>query len=112
MSKKAGRNDPCPCGSGKKYKSCCWGKELPQSDLTKKSLFGRIQGAGSGLVAAKKTFAAKVLKSGGPQDLVEKTFADSLDQSRHEELPPMPPEELPEQKLPEDYQQWKPPTNS
>ena len=24
--KKAGRNDPCPCGSGKKYKKCCMGK--------------------------------------------------------------------------------------
>lgn len=23
---KIGRNDPCPCGSGKKYKKCCWGK--------------------------------------------------------------------------------------
>ncbi|CAM3136241.1 YchJ family protein [Rariglobus hedericola] len=23
---KAGRNDPCPCGSGKKYKQCCLGK--------------------------------------------------------------------------------------
>ena len=21
--KPAGRNDPCPCGSGKKYKKCC-----------------------------------------------------------------------------------------
>ena len=21
--KKVGRNDPCPCGSGKKYKNCC-----------------------------------------------------------------------------------------
>jgi len=21
--KKAGRNEPCPCGSGKKYKKCC-----------------------------------------------------------------------------------------
>jgi uncharacterized protein YecA (UPF0149 family) len=20
---KAGRNDPCPCGSGRKYKQCC-----------------------------------------------------------------------------------------
>lgn len=27
MNTKAGRNDPCPCGSGKKYKQCCWGKE-------------------------------------------------------------------------------------
>ena len=24
-----GRNDPCPCGSGKKYKQCCLGKEPP-----------------------------------------------------------------------------------
>jgi uncharacterized protein YecA (UPF0149 family) len=22
-SAKVGRNDPCPCGSGKKYKKCC-----------------------------------------------------------------------------------------
>jgi SWIM/SEC-C metal-binding protein len=22
---KTGRNDPCPCGSGKKYKRCCGG---------------------------------------------------------------------------------------
>jgi len=25
--KKVGRNDPCPCGSGKKYKKCCLGKD-------------------------------------------------------------------------------------
>jgi preprotein translocase subunit SecA len=25
--KKVGRNDPCPCGSGKKYKKCCLLKE-------------------------------------------------------------------------------------
>lgn len=24
---KVGRNDPCPCGSGKKYKKCCMAKE-------------------------------------------------------------------------------------
>ncbi|MGP1583715.1 SEC-C metal-binding domain-containing protein [Peptostreptococcus stomatis] len=23
MEEKVGRNDPCPCGSGKKYKNCC-----------------------------------------------------------------------------------------
>jgi uncharacterized protein YecA (UPF0149 family) len=26
-SKKIGRNDPCPCGSGKKYKKCCLNKD-------------------------------------------------------------------------------------
>ena len=24
--KKLSRNAPCPCGSGKKYKACCWDK--------------------------------------------------------------------------------------
>ena len=27
-SKKIGRNDPCPCGSGKKYKKCCYLKGI------------------------------------------------------------------------------------
>lgn len=27
MNVKIGRNDPCPCGSGKKYKKCCGAKE-------------------------------------------------------------------------------------
>ncbi len=27
MSAKVGRNDPCPCGSGKKYKKCCMDKD-------------------------------------------------------------------------------------
>lgn len=26
---KVGRNDPCPCGSGKKFKKCCEGKSNP-----------------------------------------------------------------------------------
>ncbi|MBD5631719.1 MAG: hypothetical protein HDP34_00615 [Clostridia bacterium] len=26
-SAKVGRNDPCPCGSGKKYKDCCYWKD-------------------------------------------------------------------------------------
>lgn len=30
---KPGRNDPCPCGSGKKFKKCCLGKhEAPASE--------------------------------------------------------------------------------
>ncbi len=27
-SEKIGRNDPCPCGSGKKYKKCCGANNL------------------------------------------------------------------------------------
>jgi preprotein translocase subunit SecA len=27
VGRKVGRNDPCPCGSGKKFKACCMRKE-------------------------------------------------------------------------------------
>ncbi len=27
VGEKVGRNDPCPCGSGKKYKRCCWSRD-------------------------------------------------------------------------------------
>jgi len=30
---KTGRNEPCPCGSGKKYKKCCLNKEKPPESL-------------------------------------------------------------------------------
>ena len=32
VSKKVGRNDPCPCGSGKKYKKCCGQNESADKD--------------------------------------------------------------------------------
>jgi len=31
MDEKPGRNNPCPCGSGKKYQYCCEGKSAPLS---------------------------------------------------------------------------------
>ncbi len=33
MTKKVGRNDPCPCGSGKKYKRCCLEKDQKADGL-------------------------------------------------------------------------------
>ena len=46
--KKVGRNDPCPCGSGKKYKACC----LKKTD-TKKTF----------TPTGKRKFKAKVIDS-------------------------------------------------
>lgn len=44
---KATRNDPCPCGSGKKYKKCCWGKDQDRRATMRKSpgLFQGIKNA-------------------------------------------------------------------
>lgn len=36
MAKEMGRNDPCPCGSGLKYKKCCLGKSKIQHQSIKK----------------------------------------------------------------------------
>lgn len=41
---KIGRNAPCPCGSGKKYKNCCLDKKsaTPVSQILLATLFGLI----------------------------------------------------------------------
>ncbi|MDY6836749.1 MAG: type I methionyl aminopeptidase [Thermodesulfobacteriota bacterium] len=36
---KVGRNDPCPCGSGLKYKKCCLGKKSPPFESLKDLYF-------------------------------------------------------------------------
>ncbi len=38
MSKKIGRNDPCPCGSGFKYKRCCLGRN-PSGTMDIKKIY-------------------------------------------------------------------------
>lgn len=35
---KIGRNEPCPCGSGKKYKKCCLNKPKPEASTTVRNL--------------------------------------------------------------------------
>jgi hypothetical protein len=48
---KIGRNDPCPCGSGKKYKKCCLGKEktIPFPGQNGSSEYGQPMGDGFGM---------------------------------------------------------------
>lgn len=37
MTKKIGRNEPCPCGSGKKYKYCCMRNKQSQGNKTERN---------------------------------------------------------------------------
>lgn len=54
MTKKIGRNDPCPCGSGKKYKHCCMRAEQSKDSPASR---GRELLQSSGLDAPKiKTY--------------------------------------------------------
>ncbi len=40
---KVGRNDPCPCGSGLKYKKCCLNKDIQDSKRTKELYYQRYR---------------------------------------------------------------------
>lgn len=41
MDDKVGRNDPCPCNSGKKYKKCCYKKDKDKT-FSAKLLTGKL----------------------------------------------------------------------
>jgi hypothetical protein len=40
-----GRNDPCPCGSGKKYKHCCWRAAVASADSPEALSWRRVRRA-------------------------------------------------------------------
>jgi hypothetical protein len=52
---KTGRNDPCPCGSGKKYKHCC----LPAQPLSEESRWRRQHEASEQLTRDMMRFAGR-----------------------------------------------------
>lgn len=60
MNEKIGRNDPCPCGSGKKYKNCCLNK------------------ATSGLKTRTHKITAKWLNQPQAPNLIERTFGEAI----------------------------------
>lgn len=61
MDQKIGRNDPCPCGSGKKYKQCCLNKKAP---ATKRKLTAKWVNAPQGPNLMDRTFGNSVASAG------------------------------------------------
>jgi len=55
FSVKPGRNDPCPCGSGKKYKRCC----LPKTAESEETLWARERAASDDLSRAILRYAER-----------------------------------------------------
>lgn len=49
---RAGRNDPCPCGSGRKYKRCCRARDLASEENTSRRALLRTAAAGAWAVEA------------------------------------------------------------
>ncbi len=64
---KIGRNDLCPCGSGKKYKQCCLSKNKPQT--------------------GPKKFSAKMLSTPKPINLIERTYGSAIEAAQKESPP-------------------------
>ena len=62
---RTGRNDPCPCGSGKKFKKCCYGK-MPVADETDSGHAETISGYRSGSTPQKYPIGTIALY--GPDD--------------------------------------------
>ncbi|MFO7840323.1 MAG: SEC-C metal-binding domain-containing protein [Desulfosalsimonadaceae bacterium] len=63
---KIGRNDPCPCGSGKKYKKCCLGKQELEATNVVQSDFGRqkLRRTEGELIARLKDYARELFGEG------------------------------------------------
>lgn len=70
MSDKLGRNDPCKCGSGKKYKNCC----LKMPTGSKKKF-------GASIISSQ----AQKIQQPKPVDLMERTFGASIAKTKGQE---------------------------
>ena len=58
---KCGRNDPCPCGSGKKYKKCC-GQKKSLSQRSFSQLTSSITQTGIDGIRSKMINTAQVIQ--------------------------------------------------
>jgi len=72
MNAKPGRNDPCSCGSGKKYKQCCLKNSLPGGRRRFKATVLNAKGAIAQSEQGKKESNAAL--ENGP-DLIARTYA-------------------------------------
>lgn len=82
MTKSIGRNDPCPCGSGKKYKKCCQAK-LDETDFQ----YRRWRQVEADLVRELLSYA---LDTRGPEALAD-AWNEFHDDSPDEEYDPSAP---------------------
>jgi tetratricopeptide (TPR) repeat protein len=60
---KTGRNDPCPCGSGKKYKHCCLEKDRAAELAPAIAQRVALQAQKANQVALRKDYQAELLES-------------------------------------------------
>jgi tetratricopeptide (TPR) repeat protein len=89
---KIGRNDPCPCGSGKKYKQCCLAKDesaviaaSPPAKTKQSRRYARAEALAE--MAAEYAWAEQLTKaSNAVVDLIHEGKLDEAEQAAHELL--------------------------
>jgi len=79
---KIGRNDPCPCGSGEKYKKCCLAKQKPPSQTL---YYRRLSEAHERLVSrlvpyATRTFGKEAVLAAMHEFLLWPEQGDEIDE--------------------------------
>src|SRR5882724_6711751 len=77
--KKVGRNDPCPCGSGKKYKTCCL-----DSASAPDFQYRRFRQTHAALIPKLTQFAFEIIEP----NLVEDAWQDFTDHNAVEDYDP------------------------
>jgi hypothetical protein len=98
MHKEVGRNDPCPCGSGKKYKKCHGA--LPQDAAPKSKFNARVLPSGSSPLPTPAPIAPlttrKITMLSQKEPLFEMTSTDYRPPGKLPRLPkPFAPKEIP-----------------
>jgi hypothetical protein len=88
MTEKIGRNDPCSCGSGKKYKACCLGKQKPAYVLGKRKFTAKVISKES-VQTGENQQAPGGITPPNYNNLMERSFGTSIHEN---ELPKFTPE--------------------
>ena len=81
---KAGRNDPCPCGSGQKYKHCCGSVGSAGSVVSASALIGLLS---SGQAAEAERLAAQMLQARPEEGLLWKILGVAQMRQQKDALP-------------------------
>ena len=86
--KKVGRNDPCPCGSGKKFKKCCErkyiGKKFMATKIDTQELQAKSQGVSSFF---QKNIIPTTVPPKKEEEKPSATTTESSSQKKEEEEP-------------------------
>ena len=99
MAKKTGRNDPCPCGSGKKFKKCCEGKMIGKKFMAHKvegtSLAQKIAEAAGGVSSFFKNKTVMPLAKKKEDSFTPVGMDEYLESQKEPTVPQEPLEPLP-----------------